>query len=234
MVGSTLLAAFSVAAVLGGVFGLVWIRLLVFFEKKPYEYLLTLSVLLFLYAITQLFGGNGAIAALVFGIVLGNSEDLTQMLRLTPRKVEGSIKSFQMEVSFMVRTFFFVYLGLLFKIKFLSDFWVILISIVIILAILLARLAGTKLIRKVDVLLNEDSLFLVTLCARGLAAASLISFPIIVSIYSKATFDKIAAIIFLIILFSNIATTIGVFVSEKIKSERSKLEKISIRPISTR
>ncbi|MFA7134094.1 MAG: cation:proton antiporter, partial [archaeon] len=104
-VGSNLLSAFSIAAVVGGIFGFIWIKLLVFLEKKPYEYLLTLAVILFMYSIVQFFGGNGAIAALVFGIILGNSEDLTRMLRLTPRKVEGSIKSFQMEISFIVRTF---------------------------------------------------------------------------------------------------------------------------------
>ncbi|MGI6589401.1 MAG: cation:proton antiporter [Candidatus Iainarchaeum sp.] len=227
-VGSTLLAAFSIAAVVGGIFGFIWIRLLGFLEKKPYEYLLTLAVLLFMYSIVQVFGGNGVIAALVFGIILGNSEDLTKMLRLTPRKVEGSIKSFQMEISFMVRTFFFVYLGLLFKLKFLSDFGVIIISLLMIVAIAIARVIGAKLISKVDPVFKGDYLFITTLMARGLAAAGLMSFPIIASVFSKEVFAKISAIVFLIILFSNIITTIGVFVGEKVKFDKIKLEKISI------
>ena len=189
-VGSTLLAAFSIAAVVGGIFGFIWIRLLGFLEKKPYEYLLTLAVLLFMYSIVQVFGGNGVIAALVFGIILGNSEDLTKMLRLTPRKVEGSIKSFQMEISFMVRTFFFVYLGLLFKLKFLSDFGVIIISLLMIVAIAIARVIGAKLISKVDPVFKGDYLFITTLMARGLAAAGLMSFPIIASVFSKKYLQK--------------------------------------------
>lgn len=227
-VGSSLLAAFSIAAVIGGVAGLGWVKLLSFFEKKPYEYLLTIAVLMFLYSFVQFFGGNGAIAALVFGIVLGNSEDLTRMLRLTPRKVEDSIKSFQMEISFMVRTFFFVYLGLLFKLEFLNNIWIIVISILVIISILISRKIGSKIIGKVNVLFKDDSLFIITLCARGLAAASLMSFPIIVLAFPKETFDKVSAIIFLVIFISNIATTIGVFVSEKIRFDKIKLEKIYV------
>lgn len=228
IIGSSILAAFSVAAVVGAVAGIIWVKLLSFFEKKPYEYLVTLAVLMFLYAFVQFFGGNGAITALVFGIVLGNSEDLTRMLRLTPRKVDDSIKSFQMEVSFIVRTFFFVYLGLLFKLEFINDLGVIFVSLLVIVAILVARTIGTKIISKVNGLFKDDSVFLITLCARGLAAASLMSFPIIVLAFPKEIFGKIAAIIFLVIFISNIATTIGVFVSEKIKFDRAKLEKISI------
>lgn len=222
-VGTSILAAFSIAAVVGLVLGLVWVNLLSFFEKKPYEYLLTLAVLLFLYSVVQFFGGNGAIAALVFGIVLGNSEDLTNMLRFTPRKIEGNIKSFQMEVSFLVRTFFFVYLGLLFKIGFLSDYVIVLSSILIIILVIISRWIGTKLIIKFNKDFKEDYLFLTTLCARGLAAASLISFPIIVALYPTVIFDKMVAIVFLIIFISNIATTIGVFISEKNKSDSMKL-----------
>jgi cell volume regulation protein A len=216
-IGSNILAAFSIAAVVGFIFGIAWVRFLAFFEKKPYEYLLTLSVLLFLYSVVQFFGGNGAITALVFGIVLGNSEDLTSMLRLTPRKVEGTIKSFQMEVSFLVRTFFFVYLGILFKPQFLSDTTIILASFVIILCILVSRLLGSKIVSIFDKTFKNEELFMTTMSARGLAAAGLASFPIIVNLYPGVEFDKIAAIVFLIIFLSNIVTSIGVFVSERQK-----------------
>lgn len=228
-VGSDILAAFSIAAVVGGIVGFIWIRLLGFLEKKPYEYLLTLAVLMFVYSFVQFFGGNGSIAALVFGIILGNSEDLTRMLKLTPRKVEGNIKSFQMEISFIVRTFFFVYLGLLFKLKFLNDFNVIVISLLIMIAIMVARVIGAKLITKFNPLFKEDYLFIATLGARGLAAASLMSFPIVISVFPKETFDKISAIVFLIILFSNIITTVCVFIAEKIKFDELKLKKISVK-----
>jgi len=214
-IGTALLGAFSIAAVLGLIAGFVWLNLLRFFEKKPYEYLLTLATLLFLYAITQYFGGNGAIAALVFGLVLGNSEDLTNMLKFSPRKIEQSIKSFQMEVSFLVRTFFFVYLGLLFKPVYLQNMLVIGIALLIMIVILLARFVGSKIISKFKPEFAGDTLLLVTMNARGLAAAGLISYPAIVSLNLGEVFNQMAAIVFIVILLSNIITTIGVFLTER-------------------
>ncbi len=223
-IGTSLLGAFCIAAVLGVIFGFVWLKLLTFFEKKPYEYLVTLAALLFLYSIAQMFGGNGAIAALVFGIVLGNSEDLTNMLKFTPRKLESTIKSFQMEVSFIVRTFFFVYLGLLFKPTFLSDWFVIISALVILATIIIARFIGSILISKVNKIFIDDKLIITAIGSRGLAAASLMSAPIIVSLPLGPVFNQMAAIVFLVIFGSNILTTIGTFISEnnfkkKISSE---------------
>lgn len=216
-IGTSILGAFSIATVLGGILGFIWLKLLVFFEKKPYEYLVTLAVLLFLFTITQIFGGNGAIAALIFGIVLGNSEDLTNMLRFTPRKLESTIKSFQMEVSFIVRTFFFVYLGVLFKPIFLSNSFVILSAGIILFIIIFSRFIGAIIIGKLNSVFVEDNLFLTMLSSRGLAAASLISAPLIVNLPLGEVFNQMAAIVFLVIFGSNILATIGTFISEKNK-----------------
>ena len=214
-IGSSILAAFSIAAVLGFIFGLVWVRLLSFFEKKPYEYLLTLAVLLLSYSIVEYFGGNGAIAALTFGLVLGNSEDLTNMLRFTPRKIEGTIKSFQMEVSFIVRTMFFVYLGLLFKPSYLNDSFVVLVSVGIVAVIILARYFGAVIISFLNTAFVSDKLFITAMNARGLAAAGLISFPIIVSLNFGPVFAQMTAVVFIVIFLSNLTTTVGVLISER-------------------
>ncbi len=223
-IGSSILSAFSIAAILGALFGLVWIGFLKYFEKKPYEYLLTLAVLLLLYGIVEYFGASGAIAALVFGIVLGNSVDLTLMLKLTPRKISPEIKSFQMEVSFLVRTFFFVYLGLLFKPEYLNDLLVVGISFAIVGIVLFARLLGSRLIMLVNKMFVKDELLVVFMSARGLAAAGLMSFPVIVAL-NLDKFGEMSAIVFLVILISNILSTIGVFVYEAKKPKDSKPEK---------
>ncbi len=222
-VGSSILSAFSIAAVLGVVFGFGWLKVMPFFEKKPYEYLLTLGVLMFLYAVVEFFKGNGAIAALTFGIVLGNSVDLMSMLRISPKAVDSTIKSFQMEVTFLVRTFFFVYLGLLFSLSYLQDMTVVLMAIIIIGIIIFTRFAGAKIISLFNKAYSGNVLFITTMNARGLATASLISFPAITMLNLGNTYLQIAAIVFLVIFISNITTTIGVFASEK--QEDSKRRK---------
>jgi len=233
-IGSSILGAFSIAAVSGGILGFVWLKLLTFFEKRPYEYLVTLAVLLFLYSINQYFNGNGAIAALVFGMVLGNSEDLTNMLRLQTKKMENTIKSFQAEVTFLVRTFFFVYLGVLFNLNYLKDFTVLGISLIIIAIILATRFAGAKILSKFIPSIEEDILFITTMNGRGLAAASLIAFPAILALNLGETMNKITAIVFIIIFASNIATTIGVFISEKEKKDTAvkKLKEVATKAMN--
>lgn len=216
-IGASVLSAFSIAAVLGFIFGIVWVKLIGFFENKNYEYLVTLAVLLLLYSVVQFFGANGAIAALVFGIALGNSEDLTSMLRLTPKKLNGTIKSFQIEVSFLVRTFFFVYLGILFKPEYLNDTLVLGVSAAIIVIILLSRYFGAALVSLFEEQFKNQKLFIVSTSARGLAAASLMAFPVIVALNLGKSFDQMTAIVFIVILASTIITTIGIFISEQKK-----------------
>lgn len=212
---SSILAAFSIAAVVGGVFGLIWLKVLSYLQGKPYEYLMTLAALMFLYSIVATFKGNGAIAALTFGMVLGNSEEITSMLKLTTRSVDGAIKNFQREISFLVRTLFFVYLGILFKFEYLT-IPVIGSSILIIISIFVGRKIGAFVISKLKPALVPDKKIISTMMARGLAAAVLVSLPISMNLgLEQILLNEITAIAFLVIFLTNIVTTIGVFISEK-------------------
>jgi len=236
-ISTGILANFSIAAILGFAFGLIWLKALAYLQGRPYEYLMTIAMLLLLYGLVQFVGGNGAIAALIFGIVLGNSEDITNMLKLTTRSIDKNIKNFQNEISFLVKTFFFVYLGILFQLEFLTPI-VIVISITIILIILFARFISTSLLIKVKPLFSSDKNLITTMSARGLAAAVLVSVPVSMGLtsipntpFTPELLSQITAIAFLVIFFSNILTTLGLFVSEGGKpqidtpDEREKLLK---------
>lgn len=216
-IGANILSAFSIAAVLGFLFGIIWLKLISFFENKNYDYLVTLAVLLFLYSIVEYFHANGAIAALIFGIVLGNSEDLTSMLRFAPKKLNNTIKSFQMEVSFLVRTFFFVYLGILFSPVYLQDTTVIAISAIIIAIIIATRIFTAVILSKIVKQFADQKIYLAFTNARGLAAASLVAFPVIIGLNLGNTLNQMTAIVFLVILASNVVTTIGIFAGERTK-----------------
>lgn len=86
---------------------------------KEFVYIASLAVAVIVYATAQLFlYQNGAIAVFLFGLVLGYhrpetvSEDIQEFLGEFTRPVEH-LRSFQSEVTFALRTFFFLYLGLL-------------------------------------------------------------------------------------------------------------------------
>ncbi|MDD4251255.1 MAG: cation:proton antiporter [Candidatus ainarchaeum sp.] len=220
-VAGGIMANFSIAAVIGFCVGIVWLKIVSFLQGKKYEYLITLSALLFLYSTVQMIGGNGAIAALIFGIVLGNSEDVTSMLKITRRTIDTNVKNFQGEISFLVKTFFFVYLGILFKLDYLT-LPVIVISISIIGAIFVSRQIISTMLKKFIPIFTKDQKLISFMSARGLAAAVLVSIPITMGldkiapeVFSLTVISQITAISFLVIFGTNILTTIGIFITEK-------------------
>ena len=86
---------------------------------REFLYIASLSVAVIVYALAQLLlDQNGALAVFLFGLVLGYhrpatiSEDIDEFLGEFTRPVEH-LRSFQSEVTFALRTFFFLYLGLL-------------------------------------------------------------------------------------------------------------------------
>jgi len=231
-VASSILANFTIAAVIGFVAGLIWLKALSYFDGKAYSYLMTLAALLLVYSLVQMVGGNGAIAILVFGIVLGNSIDITKMLQLEERTIDISIKAFHSELSFLVKTFFFVYLGVLFRLEFATP-PIILIAIVLIFLIWASRFIIANILGKIKPIFRSDNKLISMMSARGLAAAVLVSLPLSMgldklpgTLFTPEVIGQITAIAFLVILFSNVSTTIGVFMSEKALSKRKdKLQK---------
>ncbi len=86
---------------------------------KDFVQIASLAVAVIVYAVAQLFlYQNGAIAVFLFGLALGYhrpatvSEDIDEFVGEFTRPVEH-LRSFQSEVTFALRTFFFLYLGLL-------------------------------------------------------------------------------------------------------------------------
>ncbi|HYY48317.1 MAG TPA: cation:proton antiporter [Thermoplasmata archaeon] len=111
--------AFFVALGIGLAFGIGWLFLLRRASKKPFAYMLTIAMLFVLYGVTETAGGSGAMASFVFGLILGNHEELRKRLRLKGQfVVDERIKQFHAELSFVIRTFFFVFLGIVFTFQF--------------------------------------------------------------------------------------------------------------------
>jgi cell volume regulation protein A len=219
-ISSGIFANFSIATLFGFIFGLFWLKVMTYLQGKSYEYLMTLAALLLLYSTVEFIGGNGAIAALLFGMVLGNSEDITGMLRLTRRSVDTRIKNFQSEISFLIKTFFFVYLGLLFRFEYVSA-QVIIVSLAILVLVLFSRKMVGKIISKFRPIFTKDQKLITWMSARGLAAAVLVSLPVSMgldkipnTLFTPELLNQITAIAFFVILLTNIATTAGIFMYE--------------------
>ncbi|MBN2014632.1 MAG: cation:proton antiporter [Candidatus Altiarchaeota archaeon] len=213
-VANNLLGAFSIATLVAFVFGIVWIRILARFHDMPFGYLLTVAITFMLYATVEFTGGNGAISSFVFGLILGNFRYIARFLRIESSHIpEERIQSFNKEVSFFVRTFFFLYLGLIFDPSIL-DGPTIFISLAVLTAAVCARLLSVAFISRTQGLEN-CSILLVAMMPRGLAAAVLASSLEITDSITDVDPKVFSAIVIMIILFTNVIATVGSFSYER-------------------
>jgi cell volume regulation protein A len=137
------------AAVLIG-FG--WTRLLPYLSEQQFWQVLTFSMVLLLYAGTERLGGSGLLAVLGFGLALSNLP--SKQKELIPAWFQFSVPgnahheqilNFHAELSFLVRTFFFVLIGVVVQLSGLRPIWPLLLGVIG--AIYLARWVSIQLSR---------------------------------------------------------------------------------------
>ena len=113
------LSAFSIGGMMGIITGFVWIFILDKLKGRPFDYMLTIAVLFMIYAAAESYGGSGALAALFFGLVIGNSRVFSNILKFKKRlSLDYVFISFQGEITFFIRSFFFVFLGIIITISY--------------------------------------------------------------------------------------------------------------------
>ena len=201
VVVSKIAALFAVAGFFGVIAGVIWIILVNKVLKKNKSYMLTIAYLLILYAVTEYLKGNGAIATLFFGLILRNSKKLTALLEgedavsvTTPTE-----KFFYSQISFFLKTFFFVYIGVLLD---FSNLRALLIGAIIAISILLLRKTSSIFTKS---MLPYDREVVNSIFARGLAAAVLAQLAIQYDLQNAELIAKIAfAVIMFTIAFSSV------------------------------
>ena len=162
-------AAFSVGAMFGILFGLLWIRVMKQIEKSKYAEIMTLGFLLLIYALTEFLGGSGAMFALFFGLVLGNGFNIGKMFEMKSAvSVNTVMRKFHAEIAFFIRTFFFVYMGMILV---FNSFEPVIYAFGVSAILLFARWIVVKLISIKDNVMKVHSKVINGMLARGLSAA---------------------------------------------------------------
>ena len=189
-----------------------------------------------IYVLTEFLGGNGAIAALFLGLVLRNSKQLTSLFSsiINPKvdakkAVDGELgvavvsqteEFFYSQISFFLKTFFFVYIGILIS---LSDTNALLYGLLIALVLMFARNFSKYLVTDFSPFEKEvaGSIF-----ARGLAAAAVAQI-LVLSNVPKA--QEIANIVYAVITFSIILSSLKVFLARKSNAPKMKIASPSVK-----
>jgi len=213
-----IVASFSTAIVIGCLVGLVWMKVLDLMRGKKLAYMLTLAAILITFGSVRIMGGSGSIAVLVVGLVLGNTETFTRFLNIKkPLHVNQSIRFLHEEVTFFIRTFFFVYLGMMFSFRELNAEFLTM-SGVVLLIIILFRIISTEITTRVYPEKKAEQRMIKFMMPRGLASAVLATLPVAAGIENTESF---VAITFEIIIATNILMTFGMFFNGAGKSGKN-------------
>jgi len=141
--GSVFAALFSVVVAVA--LGLLWPPLLRRLRGVPHADVLTFALAMVLWGAVEVTGAPGALAVLAFGVAMANENQVLAHLGLPQGAEQALVENtverlhrFIQQLTFLVRTFFFVFLGVVVTGQGLS--WeVILLSLGASLALLLAR-----------------------------------------------------------------------------------------------
>lgn len=175
------LASFIIAVIIGCFGGLIWSSLLRRVRQLQNSMFLTPAFVFVIYGVTEALGFSGAIAALAFGIVLGNALYLEHSLirrivrRPLPRmqSLTDNEKSFFKEMVFILKTFFFVYIGI--SIPF-TDPEALLWGAVVAGALFMGRFLLVFMVGRHNT--RTDRLIVSIMIPKGLVSAVLASMPV--------------------------------------------------------
>ena len=213
LLGITIGKAILVGLVLGFGVGIPWMFVISKLKNAQHSYMLTIGMVFLLFFLATSFGESGALTALVFGLMLGKKTYFSRLLKV--KFPEDTIdNSLHNQVTFLVRAFFFVFVGLLAS---FAQLEYVIFGIVAAIGIYIGRIIITKsvLVRGFSKL---DKKVTSVMIPRGLAAAVLATFPLSMGLPNAEAYPQI---IFFVIFTSVLITTIGLGGAKKIPPPES-------------
>lgn len=221
LIGVTAVQSVSVGLILGFGVGIPWMFVFTRLQNARHAYMLTLAVLFVLFFLARSFGGTGAITALIFGLMLGNRNLFSKMLRLRMPEVSTD-DSFHDQLTFLVRTFFFVFVGLLAN---FGQIGYLVFGTAMAIVIYFGRIGITK-VSLTKRFSSFDKKVTSIMIPRGLAAAVLATIPLTLGVNNA---DAYPQIVFVIIISTVIITTIGLAKARKSQPQESMDDRINNR-----
>ncbi len=214
-----LVSSFMVSTMIGIISGIIWTKVLQRLSKQPYSYMITIAAMLLVFSVTNFLvdkAGGGAIAVLVFGLTIGNWDEISKVLKQKGEQfaLGDKVKRFHDEMAFLIRTIFFVYLGLVITtIQFTA--WYLLLGLIVFFGLLIARYISLLLADRYIGLDASDEMGLFYMMPRGLAAAVMASIPLSYPlVFSNGTATAILGVTVVVVLLSTVLASIGAFYME--------------------
>lgn len=208
------ISSFLLAGLMGWIGAIVWSFLLIRIRTIKNSIFTTPAFVFIVFGISEMLGYSGAISALVFGFTLANISlfNLSFLKKYTvsePIMLNQTEKLFFSEIVFLLKTFFFIYIGL--SISF-NSFWTITLGLLLTILIFVFRIPIVKLSTRKDSQ-TYDKIIMSIMVPKGLAAAVLASIPYQMGVEGG---EFIRDITYAVVFISITLTSILVYLVEKV------------------
>lgn len=210
-VAGRILFSFFIAIGLGVASALVWSALLERVRAMEHTLFTTAAFLFVVYGAVEALGASGPMAAFAFGFTMGNTHLFKWLKRYTPVEPMGMNypeRTFLSEVVFLLKTFFFVYIGL--SIELQNRWWMSLGLLAVALVFAFRPMAARLTLNRA--IPQKDATRIAALAPKGLAAAVLASIPLQRGLMGG---ELIQNVVYAIILFSIAVTAVLVFLQDR-------------------
>jgi cell volume regulation protein A len=214
---ATIAEDFGVGIATGTLLGIAWVYILHFLQKQKFTYVLTLGLIFVTYTLSTRLGGNGELSVLIFGIILGNYYLLRRLTkhRMNMDPLQKQLGTFQEEISFLMETLFFVFLGLTFVINPAVIISNLATAVVVVAVLLGVRYVATSVSTVRSEIRNERQ-GIIMMCAQGLVPATLAIIALNLQIPLANDF---LSIVTYVIILTNIITAAGAIMGRRRRRE---------------
>lgn len=206
-----LISEIGLSLILGLGAGVLWSRLLRVLSTERFWHVLTFAVVLLLYAAAEVMGAAGLIAVLGFGLTLANLPGIDRKMVETTFGLEAPVEehhekihTFHSELAFLVRTFFFVLIGIVVQWKGLAPY--LLLTLGLLAAIFLGRWLAVRASRWTwQAIERHERELVLWILPRGLITIVLA----LQVVQARAELAFLPAVAFAIILVTNLVVVFG-------------------------
>lgn len=179
LIAGKIISSFVLASFVGFASAVVWAVLLNRMRSIKNSIFTTPAFVFIVYGIAETLGYSGAISSLVFGITLVNTEQLrgtflNKYLPQNPVSLNETEKVFFSEIVFLLKTFFFVYIGI--SIRF-DNLMILGLGLLVALSLYILRIPVVRLTAHNGIQV-ADKVTMSVMIPKGLAAAVLAGIPL--------------------------------------------------------
>jgi len=214
-----------ISIILGIVFALIWAYIfLKHIHGNKLAYVFTLGIAFVIFDGVEFFGFNGAISVLVFSLALGNYSAIAGKFKayskiLSPIKADITIvRNINNEITFLMRTLFFVFLGVIFNTEAIK--WAIIIFVfVITVAEATSRYLAARALVVFEPRFKNSVPVMTTIVASGFTS-TLVAF---LSIEAGINIPNLAEIVLLLVIFTTLFSIISSAILER-RIQKYKIE----------